>query len=273
MGERQPPPPFQEAAPGEILKHGALLVALRLQHDWSQKDLARESGLSQGYICELEKADEPDPSRKPINPSYKSIIALARAFGTGINFWEGQVDQRTFLRPEARLVNDMLQSPHLSDSSPIQPLLSQRIAIIPEASDPYLIYIEHVPTYHLIGEKIKSIRLARGLFQWQVAGKAQVTQGYYSQLENTQSKKPVKNPQFNHMTGFARALKIDIHDLLDLKKVTYPDLVVKVDRFFRSDQIPPELKKRVLSAITALYDLLTNPILNPSGQKSPAPAQ
>ncbi len=63
----------------EIVTAGETIMLHRRRHGWSQRDLARESGLSNTYIALLE-------SGQSINPTVKTIMALARALNDVIGW-------------------------------------------------------------------------------------------------------------------------------------------------------------------------------------------
>jgi len=252
--EQSPSPEAQT----ETLTRGERLIKLRADIGLSQRELALEASLSQAYLCELER-NEAD------NEGYLTTIALARALGVGINFWESQMDQRVFLRPEARSINKIIQSPFTTAPGVI--LLANIESVIPELEDPNLTYIECCLKDQRFGEIISLLRRIQGLTQEQVARGAGLSQGYLSQLENPE-KHNLINPSMRAFQEIALILRTDIHDLLDLEQIHYPDVVVHVDRLFRSDQIPPESKKRARAVINSLIDLLKDPTFNRSGQES-----
>lgn len=53
------------------------IKALRKRHDWSQKKLAEETGITQAFLCEIENGAK--------NPSIKTAAKLARALGCTVD--------------------------------------------------------------------------------------------------------------------------------------------------------------------------------------------
>ena len=76
---------------------GDVIRANREQRGWSQSELARRSGLTQGHINQIEAG-------KRLNPSVEVLQRVAQAFGVG-------VDSLLQDSPLAPLAQDIAQAP------------------------------------------------------------------------------------------------------------------------------------------------------------------
>lgn len=251
----------ETARQNETIRGGPNLIRLRKLLGWSQAKLAQESDLTQGYLCQLEH-------NEVTTLGYAVTIKLARALGCTINFWQGQEDNRVFLTSPTRMTNEIIENP----ASPVAPVLSAYIeSVIPQLPDPNVTYIDWRPTYQKIGDKIYSLRTAETnpLTQDILAELSDLSQGFISQLERT-GDRTVKNPSLRTLAKIAAAFHVDLYDLLDLREVDYPPKVVTLDRFFRSDQIATESKKKIWQVLSLFRNHPDNPILAQTGQETSA---
>ena len=260
--ERQPIATAKEARnTSETVNGPQLIVQRRKLLGWSQARLARETGLSQGYLCQIELGELVNA------PSYKSIIGIAKALGIGINFWEeGLNDKKVFLTHQACVINEFIQLP---DTTPVRIALLTYVKLaIPEMEGTNVTYIDHFPTYTRIGDKIADLREKIGYTQKQVWASTEISQGYYSQLEGREGRKKgdkykVDSPKIEILESIASVLNTNIYDLLDLTEIEYPELVVRVDRFFRSSQVPPEKKIKAWTTTSSILEQSGDSLLFP----------
>lgn len=63
-----------------------MLKELREKRGMTQEELAKRSGVSQGYIAKLEPANRPGRKKKSrqVNPSLETLKRLARALGVPV---------------------------------------------------------------------------------------------------------------------------------------------------------------------------------------------
>lgn len=252
--------------PTEILRGGNLIRSLRESTGWSQKRLAVETGLSQGYLCSIE-------SDKIENPRYKTILSLARALGVGINFYDqGLADTDVFLKPQAKQVAGL--NPQVPTRRLIEDFVPRFIA---EVEIPSVRYIDYLPTYERVGDRILQLRINHPdrPSQGKIASSAGISQGYLSQLERENAKNPVENPPLIVLRKLARSLDANIYDLLDIKVIEYSSTIVLIDRFFRSSQVPPEAKAKIQQVINATMEVSKDPyfsqaISTPTSQSLPS---
>lgn len=219
---------LKESVPPERALGGAIVHRLRFSHNYSQGKLADICYLSQGFICQIE-------SGNVSNPGYRTILALAKALGVGLRFYEGIQDQRVFLIPEAHEIKTLLDIP-LPDSktdlsNQLRPFLEQ----LPTVEYPTLIYIEHLPSDVFLGRRIFDLRKRTGISQGQLAYQSRLNQGYTSQIEHND----VKNPSMRTLEGIANELKVSLEELLEIEEINVPAQVTAIDYFFRSEKVSP----------------------------------
>ena len=107
-----------------------------------------------------------------------------------------------------------------------------------------------------------------GYTQKQVWASTEISQGYYSQLEGREGRKKgdkykVDSPKLEILESIASVLNTNIYDLLDLTEIEYPELVVRVDRFFRSSQVPPEKKIKAWTTTSSILEQSGDSLLFP----------
>lgn len=206
---------------------GKTVHDLRLVHGLSQGDLAEICDLSQSYMCQIENGEVADPS-------YRTILALAKALGQGVRFFEGGKDQKVFLVPEASELNILLRNPELSQTK------KEALVIVigglldiyyPEGEIPTLTYLDHFPSGVPLGERICNLRKKFGLFQHELTWEGKPSPTAISQIESG----VVKNPPIRNLERIANALKVSLEELLELKEINAPAEAVAIDRFFRSE--------------------------------------
>lgn len=67
-------------------KLGEQLVRLRERVNWTQERLAHSAGMSQSYLCQLEKG-------QVLNPGARTLLRLANAFQVPLDYFREAIEE------------------------------------------------------------------------------------------------------------------------------------------------------------------------------------
>ena len=103
---------------------GDLIREYRESHNLSQRDFAKKSGLSNGYISMLEKGEDPRTG-KPVQPKIDSLFSIARTMHMSLQDLAEKVDDDI----PVSLVSVPLKNPADDDG------ISELISVFSELSE------------------------------------------------------------------------------------------------------------------------------------------
>lgn len=227
---------------------GNRIKNLRKSQGKSQAQGASEAGYSQGYLSQLENDEV-------YNLGYQVAVAIAQAFGVGINFFEGKPDTQVFLMPQARRLHQILSSPQL-DNERRKTIKHAVGKLIPETDVSRVGYVELVSRKKTVGDIVYDARTG-AMSQKELARRCNLSQGHLSQIEHGD----VDNPSLHTLRKISQGLNIDLYRFLGIQRTVYPREIEKLDGFLRSDHFTAGQKVVILNRLIQIVAII-QPLVN-----------
>ena len=227
----------------EIPSVGQILREFRAKSGLSQDEVARLVKISQGYLSQIEN-DEVK------GLSLSTALGLAKVFGEGVLFLEGERSQKVFLLPLSRTIHQFL----LTETDPekiddLEKGLDFICRRYPQIRKNNLTYIDQSDQKPL-GERVEEFRAGR--FQWVLAKDAGISQVTISNIETGLT----KNPSIKNLAKIAQGAQITIEELLGLEEIQVQPKIRKFDQILRDGNIPQAKRKLAKRQIENTLELL-----------------
>lgn len=214
----------------------------------SQENLAAQTGLSQGYLSQIEN-DEVE------NLNFATHIRIAKVLGLSFHLREEPTDKDVFIMPQATDLQEIL-SRFPSDQ---QEVLTTYIKLaFPQDNLKKLNYIDSplILSGPELGYIIQRVRNNRGWSQGSLARKTSHSQGHISDLETGK----VETPSLALLNQIAEALKVDVGKLLEITDVEVPNEIASVDQFLRDENVPQDVKEAKLKSLMGFLEVINDPL-------------